>query len=157
MGIDEISDLSVVIRIEEDSSLYPVDHLSVEVYAKADQIRNEFHPEPVASMQVVRVHGGHSMIVDSADGVSSAFYLAARALLGQKDADINAYLAKLLRMPANTIGSVDTLFYVDKLVLPHEAPPDQVQLILGAAMKTVAKGSKLRSGLVWPMPSKRCS
>lgn len=80
------------------------------------------------------------MIVDSADGVSSAFYLAARALLGQKDADINAYLAKLLRMPANTIGSVDTLFYVDKLVLPHEAPPDQVQLILGAAMKTVAKG-----------------
>ena len=52
------------------------------------------------------------MIVDSADGVSSAFYLAARALLGQKDADINAYLA-LLRMPANTIGSVDTLFYVD--------------------------------------------
>ena len=45
-----------------------------------------------------------------------------------------------LRMPANTIGSVDTLFYVDKLVLPHEAPPDQVQLILGAAMKTVAKG-----------------
>lgn len=140
MGLEEFSDLCVVIKIEEDSGLYAVDHMEVNVYAKADQIGSEYTAEPLASMRVVKVHGGHSLIVDSADGVSTAFYLAARALLGQQDSNINDYLARLLRMPAHTIGTVDTLFYVDRVVLAHDASPDQVQLILGSAMKTIAKG-----------------
>lgn len=144
MGIKDASDLWVVIKIDENVELDSVDHLEVSVFDRQEHMGDEEQErEPIALLQITRVLGNHELIVDSADAISSAFYFGARALLGQKDADINSYLARILRLPAKSMSLVNTLFYLDRVMLKREVPPDQVKMILSAAMQKVAKGMEV--------------